>query len=106
MTGRTGTDRPNSLNSWTSWRFGFAALVVVGDGKGTAGFGTGKAREVPEAIRKATERAKRDKKTVPLRDRRTLFHDVHGRYGAGRVLLRSARLIEPAQHDQGHLRCA
>ena len=71
-------------------RFGFAALVVVGDGKGRVGFGHGKAREVPEAIRKATEAAKRDLIFVPLRDGRTLHHDVPGRHGAGKVLLRSA----------------
>jgi small subunit ribosomal protein S5 len=71
-------------------RFGFAALVVVGDGKGRAGFGTGKAREVPEAIRKATEGAKRNMVRVPLRDGRTLHHDNQGFYGAGKVLLRAA----------------
>ena len=71
-------------------RFGFAALVVVGDGKGRAGFGTGKAREVPEAIRKATEDAKRSMVRVPLREGRTLHHDITGRYGAGRVQLRAA----------------
>ena len=71
-------------------RFGFAALVVVGDGKGRAGFGTGKAREVPEAIRKATESAKRNMVRIPLRDSRTLHHDIKGTYGAGRVLLRAA----------------
>lgn len=72
-------------------RFGFAALVVVGDQKGRVGFGHGKAREVPEAIRKATESAKRDLIFVPLRSGRTLHHDVEGRHGAGRVLLRSAK---------------
>ena len=72
-------------------RFGFAALVVVGDLKGRVGFGHGKAREVPEAIRKATESAKRDLIFVPLRDGRTLHHDVNGRHGAGKVLLRSAK---------------
>ena len=71
-------------------RFGFAALVVVGDGKGRAGFGTGKAREVPEAIRKATEGAKRNMVRIPLRDGRTLHHDNKGKYGAGKVLLRAA----------------
>ena len=71
-------------------RFGFAALVVVGDGKGRAGFGTGKAREVPEAIRKATEGAKRNMVRVPLREGRTLHHDNKGFYGAGKVLLRAA----------------
>jgi small subunit ribosomal protein S5 len=71
-------------------RFGFAALVVVGDQKGRVGFGHGKAREVPEAIRKATEAAKRGIVRVPLREGRTLHHDVNGRHGAGRVVLRSA----------------
>ena len=64
-------------------RFGFAALVVVGDQKGRVGFGHGKAREVPEAIRKATEQAKRQLIRVPLREARTLHHDVTGRHGAG-----------------------
>ncbi len=71
-------------------RFGFAALVVVGDQKGRVGFGHGKAREVPEAIRKATEQAKRQMIRVPLRDARTLHHDVTGRHGAGKVILRAA----------------
>ena len=71
-------------------RFGFAALMVVGDGKGRVGFGHGKAREVPEAIRKATEAAKKSMVRVPLRESRTLHHDIEGRHGAGRVLLRSA----------------
>jgi len=71
-------------------RFGFAALMVVGDGKGRVGFGHGKAREVPEAIRKATEAAKKSMIRVPLREGRTLHHDIEGRHGAGRVLLRSA----------------
>jgi len=71
-------------------RFGFAALVVVGDQKGRVGFGHGKAREVPEAIRKATEGAKRNLVRVPLREGRTLHHDVVGRHGAGRVILRAA----------------
>lgn len=71
-------------------RFGFAALVIVGDMKGRVGFGHGKAREVPEAIRKATESAKRSLLRVPLRDARTLHHDSHGRHGSGRVVLRSA----------------
>jgi len=71
-------------------RFGFAALVVVGDQKGRVGFGHGKAREVPEAIRKATEIAKRTMIRVPLREGRTLHHDVAGRHGAGRVILRAA----------------
>jgi len=72
-------------------RFGFAALVVVGDQKGRVGFGHGKAREVPEAIRKATEAAKRDMIFVPLREGRTLHHDVTGHHGAGRVLMRAAK---------------
>jgi len=71
-------------------RFSFAALVVVGDQKGRVGFGHGKAREVPEAIRKATEGAKRALIRVPLREGRTLHHDVNGRHGAGRVVLRAA----------------
>jgi small subunit ribosomal protein S5 len=71
-------------------RFGFAALVVVGDQKGRVGFGHGKAKEVPEAIRKATEAAKRGLIKVPLREGRTLHHDVAGRHGAGRVVLRAA----------------
>src|SRR5688500_18825211 len=71
-------------------RFGFAALVVVGDQKGRVGFGHGKAREVPEAIRKATESAKRAMIRVPLREGRTLHHDTAGRWGAGKVILRSA----------------
>ena len=71
-------------------RFGFAALVVVGDQKGRVGFGHGKAREVPEAIRKATEQAKRQMIRVPLREARTLHHDVVGHHGAGRVILRAA----------------
>ena len=71
-------------------RFGFAALVVVGDGKGRAGFGHGKAREVPEAISKATAAAKKAMIRVPLRDGRTLHHDGIGHFGAGRVALRSA----------------
>src|SRR5438309_9980355 len=71
-------------------RFGFAALVVVGDQKGRVGYGHGKAREVPEAIRKATEAAKRGLIRVPLREGRTLHHDVQGRHGAVRVILRAA----------------
>ncbi|MBP0444956.1 30S ribosomal protein S5 [Roseomonas sp. SSH11] len=71
-------------------RFSFAALVVVGDEKGRVGWGAGKAREVPEAIRKATERAKRGLIRVPMREGRTLHHDVIGEFGAGRVILRSA----------------
>ncbi len=71
-------------------RFGFAALVVIGDQKGRVGFGHGKAREVPEAIRKATDAAKRGLTRVPLREGRTLHHDVLGRHGAGKVFLRAA----------------
>ena len=71
-------------------RFGFAALVVVGDGRGRVGFGNGKAREVPEAIRKATQKAQLKLVRVPLREGRTLHHDVQGRFGAGRVVLRAA----------------
>ncbi|MDX8356580.1 30S ribosomal protein S5 [Sphingopyxis terrae] len=71
-------------------RFGFAALVVVGDGKGRAGFGHGKAREVPEAISKATAAAKKAMIRVPLRDGRTLHHDGRGHFGAGNVTVRSA----------------
>ncbi len=72
-------------------RFGFAALVVVGDQKGRVGFGKGKAKEVPEAIRKATEQARRNLIRVPLREGRTLHHDIEGHHGAGRVVLRAAR---------------
>ncbi len=71
-------------------RFGFAALVVVGDQRGRVGFGHGKAREVPEAIRKATEAAKRSLIRVPLKDGRTLHHDVYGHHGAGKVIVRPA----------------
>ena len=71
-------------------RFGFAALVVVGDGKGRVGIGSGKAKEVPEAIRKATEKAKTTLIKVPLKEGRTLHHDAIGVYGAGKVNLRSA----------------
>ncbi len=71
-------------------RFGFAALVVVGDLKGRVGFGHGKAREVPEAIRKANEAARRGLMRIPLREGRTLHHDTAGRHGSGRVILRSA----------------
>ena len=71
-------------------RFGFAALVVVGDQRGRVGFGKGKAKEVPEAIRKATDQAKTQTLRVPLKEGRTLHHDVYGHHGAGKVLLRSA----------------
>jgi small subunit ribosomal protein S5 len=71
-------------------RFGFAALVVVGDQRGRVGFGKGKAKEVPEAIRKATEQAKRSLVRVPLREGRTLHHDMEGRHGAGKVVMRAA----------------
>ncbi|MCJ8334877.1 MAG: 30S ribosomal protein S5 [Epibacterium sp.] len=71
-------------------RFGFAALVVVGDQKGRVGFGKGKAKEVPEAIRKATEQAKRQMIRVQLKEGRTLHHDMHGHHGAGKVVMRTA----------------
>ncbi len=71
-------------------RFGFAALVIVGDGKGRVGHGHGKAREVPEAIRKATEQAKRSMVRIPLREGRTLHHEIIGHYGAGLVMMRPA----------------
>ena len=71
-------------------RFGFAALVVVGDQKGRVGYGKGKAKEVPEAIRKATEQAKRKVIRVPLKEGRTLHHDIDGYHGAGKVVLRTA----------------
>ncbi|MBF9044933.1 30S ribosomal protein S5 [Rhodobacterales bacterium HKCCE4037] len=71
-------------------RFGFAALVVVGDQRGRVGFGKGKAKEVPEAIRKATEQAKRNLIRVPLKEGRTLHHDMLGRHGAGKVVMRTA----------------
>ncbi|MBO6604130.1 MULTISPECIES: 30S ribosomal protein S5 [Paracoccaceae] len=71
-------------------RFGFAALVVVGDQRGRVGFGKGKAKEVPEAIRKATEQAKRQLIRVPLKEGRTLHHDILGRHGAGKVVMRTA----------------
>jgi small subunit ribosomal protein S5 len=72
-------------------RFGFAALVVVGDRKGRVGYGSGKAREVPEAIRKATEQARRGMVRVPLREGRTLHHDIRSSYGAGKVIVRAAK---------------
>jgi small subunit ribosomal protein S5 len=71
-------------------RFAFAALVVVGDQKGRVGYGAGKAREVPEAIRKATERAKKTMIRVPMKEGRTLHHDIIGHYGAGEVVIRAA----------------
>ncbi len=71
-------------------RFAFAALVIVGDQKGRVGYGAGKAREVPEAIRKATDRAKRSMIRVPMKEGRTLHYDVYGHFGAGKVVLRSA----------------
>lgn len=71
-------------------RFGFAAVVIVGDGRGRVGHGHGKAREVPEAIRKATESAKRSMVRVPLREGRTLHHDITGHFGAGQVVIRAA----------------
>ena len=82
-------------------RFGFAALVVVGDQKGRVGFGKGKAKEVPEAIRKATEQAKRQMVRVPLREGRTLHHDIDGRHGAGKVVMRTCLLYtSPSPRDQ------
>ena len=71
-------------------RFGFAAIVVVGDLRGKVGYGTGKAKEVPEAIKKATDDAKKNMVKVPMKEGRTLHHDMKGHYGAGRVVLRSA----------------
>ena len=71
-------------------RFAMAAIVVIGDGKGRVGIGTGKAREVPDAIKKATEAAKRKLRRIPLREGRTIHHDVKGRFGAGKVVLRTA----------------
>ena len=71
-------------------RFGFAAIMIVGDNKGRVGYGTGKAKEVPEAVRKATEDAKTKMIRVHLKENRTLHHDVVGRFGAGKVILRSA----------------
>lgn len=71
-------------------RFGFAAIMIVGDERGRVGMGTGKAREVPDAIRKASEQARRNMFRVPLREGRTLHHDVESSYGAGRVRLRTA----------------
>ncbi|GHU02411.1 30S ribosomal protein S5 [Alphaproteobacteria bacterium] len=70
--------------------FAFAALVVVGDEKGSVGFGTGKAKEVPDAMRKALDSAKRKMVRIPLREGRTLHHDAEGSFGAGKVLLRAA----------------
>jgi len=71
-------------------RMGFAAIIVVGDGRGRIGAGSGKAREVPEAIKKATDQAKRHMVRVALREGRTLHHDIEARFGAGRVRMRSA----------------
>ena len=71
-------------------RFGFAAIMIVGDNKGRIGYGTGKAKEVPEAVRKATEDAKTKMIRVHLKDNRTLHHDIVGRFGAGKVILRAA----------------
>lgn len=71
-------------------RFGFAALVVIGDGKGRVGYGSGKAKEVPDAVRKATDAARKSMIRVPLREGRTIHHDVTGRYGSGRVVMRTA----------------
>src|SRR5471032_78157 len=85
-------------------RFAFAALLVVGDQKGRVGYGAGKAREVPEAIRKATERAKRAMIRVPMKEGRTLHHDVMGNFGAGSVILRSGP--PPAPGSSPAVRCA
>ena len=71
-------------------RFGFSAIMIVGDNKGRVGYGTGKAKEVPEAVRKATENAKNRMVRVHLKENRTIYHDVVGQYGAGKVILRSA----------------
>ena len=71
-------------------RFGFAAIMIVGDNKGRVGIGTGKAKEVPEAVRKATENAKTKMVRVHLKENRTIHHDIIGRFGAGKVILRSA----------------
>ena len=71
-------------------RFGFAAFIVIGDGKGKVGYGMGKAKEVPEAMKKAQDDAKRNQLRIPLRESRTIHHDVQGRFGAGRVTLRAA----------------
>lgn len=71
-------------------RFGFAAFIVIGDGKGKVGFGMGKAKEVPEAMRKASEEAKRTMVRIPLREGRTIHHDITARYGAGNVTMRVA----------------
>ena len=82
-------------------RFGFAALVVVGDMRGRVGFGSGKAKEVPEAIKKATDDAKKKMIRVPLKEGRTLHHDMNGHYGAGRVVLRSF-LTSGSKVDEEH----
>ena len=71
-------------------RFGFAALVVVGDGKGKVGYGSGKAKEVSDAMRKALDDAKKKMVRIPLREGRTLHHDLYGRFGAGKVIIRTA----------------
>src|SRR3982751_5270004 len=71
-------------------RFGFAALVVVGDGKGRVGYGSGKAKEVSDAMRKALDDAKKKMVRIPLREGRTLHHDLYGRFGAGKVIIRTA----------------
>jgi small subunit ribosomal protein S5 len=71
-------------------RFGFAALVVVGDGKGRVGYGSGKAKEVSDAMRKALDSAKKSMLRIPLREGRTVHHDLYGRFGAGKVIIRSA----------------
>ena len=71
-------------------RFGFAALVVVGNQKGSVGIGQGKSKQVPDAIKKATEVAKRNMVKIPLKDGRTLHHDIYAKSGSGKILMRSA----------------
>ncbi|MBF0424686.1 MAG: 30S ribosomal protein S5 [Magnetococcales bacterium] len=71
-------------------RFNFSAIVVVGNGRGMVGYGLGKAKEVPESIRKATEQAKKSMVSIPIRDGRTLHHEMVGRFGSGAVVLRPA----------------
>ena len=71
-------------------RFSFSAMVVAGDGKGRVGYGTGKAKEVSDAVKKAAEKAKKAMVRIPMREGRTLHHDMQGHFGAGLVVLRSA----------------
>ena len=77
-------------------RFGFAAIVVVGDLRGKVGYGTGKAKEVPEAIKKATDDAKKNMVKVPMKEGRTLHHDMKGHYGAGKFVSKTALIGPPA----------